>query len=499
MIDTQLVEQTLKKLEELVPIDMYALDFTTDHYKALMEMLVDEYSAEYLDDNRGAIKEAIVRIFSDSLQTITIALLESGIQIEKAFVYPKKDEHFDRMLHKVTMRLLTVEDNPTVFKPVDYLWILPADVRSDLFGSFRKVKLDVAQEREYIRERIVEVFELESQDIVLFLRSSIYILYYVPPTIVREGEDKRYAGQDPEEMEMLFNQLFPDGAWELIESYMDGIFADKLDFTRIDNETFIETFIPVFRSMIEILLVEYASQIESEKVEGLVGYVLRQYFDDILIATAWEVLALFQERDRNAEAFIRYFKDEIIINEKGKKIQKHAIIDEKGQKWNHNSILSTFMQYEQAEKRMVKQKEKIATIVNRLDEAKNVFSSEKNGRFKVSAEVKEAQMLVIQNQNLIDQFEHKIEELKEKSEENIMRLTRLKKERETVLERSRLASNNADYANRRYKNKQIDMQNWEKQYQANQTLLQEIEEQNEELMHKVELIVKALATVMTKR
>ncbi len=478
---------------------MYALDFTTDHYRALIEMLEEEYSAEYLEHNRGAIKEAIRHIFADTHQKISVAVPESGIVIEKSFSYPQKGEHLDRILHKVTMRLLTVEDNPEVFRPVDYLWILPEDVRADLFGYFKRIKLDVVQQREYTRECIVKVFELEDQDIVLYLRNAIYILYYIPPTIIRDGADKRYAGHAPEEMETLFNQLFPEGAWELIESYLDGIFTDKLDFSRIDNQTFIDTFIPVFRSMIEILLVEYASQTESEKVEGLVGYFLRQYFDDLLIAAAWEVLALFQERDRNAEAFVRYFQDEVIINKKGRKIQKYAIIDERGQKWNHNSILSTLLQYEQAEKRIKNQEEKIQGIVQRLDEAKTVFSAEKNGRFRVSAEVKEMQTLVIQNQNLIDQFEHKIEELKETGKENIDRLNRLKKEREALLERSKLANNNADYASRRYNNKQIDMKNWKKQYQANQKLLQEIDEQNDTLMKKVDLIVRALASVMARR
>lgn len=486
-------------LEELVPIDMYALDFTDHHYHGLIDLLEQEYPPEYLDENRGAIKEAIVQIFADTRQKITIGIYESGIQIEKEQLYPDKNEQFDRVMHKVTMRLLTVLDSPEAFKPVEYLWILTEDVRSDLFRFFHKTKLDDRQVRDYIRERIVTLFQLEEKDIVLFLRNAIYILHYVPPSEAKEGSERRYAGYPPDEMELLFDQFFPEGAWDLIEAYLEGVFTDQLDFTRIDNEAFRNSFIPVFKSMIEILIVEYASRLEEEKSEGFVGYVLRRYFDDILLAAAWEVLALFQERNRNAEAFIRYFKDEIIINERGKKIQKYAIVDSAGQKWNHNSILSVLMQYEQAEKRVIKQEEKLESIQHRLQESKAAFSTEKNGRFRISAEVKESQSLVIQNQNQIDQFEHKIIDLKQDSAENVERLNRLKKERESLLERSRMAHNNADYASRRFNNKQVDMKNWEKQYQANVKQLDEIRQQNEELMEKVEMIAKGLAQAMARR
>ena len=43
------------------------------------------------------------------------------------------------------------------------------------------------------------------------------------------------------------------------------------------------------------------------------------------------------------------------------------------------------------------------------------------------------------------------------------------------------------------------MKNWEKQYQANEKLLQEMHEQNDALMKKVDRIVKAVAMALAKR
>jgi predicted nucleic acid-binding Zn-ribbon protein len=478
---------------------MYALDFSHDHYVALIDRLEEHYEYTYLVDNRGAIKQAIIDIFSDTLQKVTVTIIEEQFHIDKALLYPFKGEQLDRILHKVTMRLLTVEDNPEVFRPVEYLWIIPEDVRRDLFGYFHRLKLNVKEEREYIRERINHIFGLDERDIVLFLRNAIYILNYIPPEIVEEGVDRRYGGHPPEEMDALYDQIFPEGAWDQIDAFLDGVFSDQLDFSRIDNQTFRDIFIQTFKAMVQVVVAQHASYISEDMIEGFSGYVLRKYFDDILLSAAWEVLALFQERDRNAEEFIRYFQDEIIINAKGKKIQKYAIIDEHNQKWNHNSILSILMQYEQSENRIRNQEEKIAGIQSRLGEAQYAFNTERNGRFKFSAEVKEVQNLVVENQNRIDELEHRIEDLKETTDENYTRLNRLKKERETLQERSKLAYNNADYANRRFNNRQVDMKNWDKQLHANEKQLEELTKQHDELEAKVELIAKALAAAMAKR
>ncbi len=478
---------------------MYALDFTHDHYSAMLDRLEENYDMAYLNDNRGALKYAVGAIFEDTMQNVTISIIDDRFHIEKNFLYPFKGEQLDRALHKVTMRLLTVLDNPDVFKPVDYLWILPEDIREDVFGYFHRLKMDMRQEREYIRERIVKIFELGEKDIVLFLRNAIYILHYIPPEIVEEGIDRRYGGYPPEEMHNLYDHLFPDGAWDRIDACLDGVFTDQLDFSVIDNQTFRDTFIPVFKAMVQVVVAEFSSLIEPDMLEGFTGYVLRKHFDEILLAAAWEVLALFQERDRNAEEFIRYFQDEIIINQRGKKIQKYAIIDEHNQKWNHNSILSILMQYEQSEKRIQNQEEKIEGIKSRLNEAQSAFTAERSGRFKYSAEVKEVQTLVIDNQNRIDELEHRIEDLKETTDENYAKLNRLKKERESLQDRSKMAYSNADYANRRYSNRQIDVKNWDKQLQTNEKLLEEMMQQHTDLENKVELIAKGLAMAMAKR
>ncbi len=353
-------------------------------------------------------------------------------------------------------------------------------------------RLDEEEVKTYIREVIEAVFELDPKDIVLFLRNKIYIRLYTPPKAVPQGQERRYAGEDPDEMERMFNALFPDGLLEEIEEYLPEILDEQLNFTLIDNVTFNKNYIQVFRSMVDILLVETVENMPMDKLEGFTGYVLRQYFDEILVYTARELLYYVEERNKNAEAFIKYYKDEIIIDADGRKIQKHAIIDAKKQTWNYSAILSVLMQYAQAKKRLEQQDTKIANIERRIEEIKGEVAYERQEKQSAEEHVNKLnEHLTLKKAQM-----HRRESAGEK---NALWHAQVSKEHSELLDELKISREEALFAGRRYQNKLTELDNWKKQLVAHESQMKEIRQQNANIVEMINLIVDALAVVFSKR
>ena len=87
----------------------------------------------------------------------------------------------------------------------------------------------------------------------------------------------------------------------------------------------------------------------------------------IFIFTAKVLLDFIENRNKNAENFIKYYNEDVIIDTNGNKIQKYAIIDSKQQKWNYSSIVSVMMQYKQAKIKLASQADAIQAALLRVN------------------------------------------------------------------------------------------------------------------------------------
>ena len=293
-------------------------------------------------------------------------------------------------------------------------------------------------------------------------------------------------------MSQMFDTLFPDGLLQEIEEFLPEVLDEQLNFTNIDNVTFNKNYIQSFRSMVEILLVETVENMPMDKLEGFTGYVLRQYFDDILVYTARELLYYVEERNKNAEAFVKYYKDEVVIDADGKKIQKYAIIDAKNQTWNYSAILSVLMQYTQAKKRVEQQDTKIANIEKRIEEIKG----------EVAYERQEKQTAEEHVQRLNEHLTLKKAQMHRREsggENNAVWQAQASKEHSELLDEMKTSREEALFAGRRYQNKLTELDNWKKQLVAHHTQMKEIRQQNENIIEMINLIVDAIAVVFAKR
>lgn len=76
-------------LEESLPKNLYALDFTTEQYKNLLKQLEVTGDEALFDDKKGAIRKALVKFFAKSYQQIDVQITFESFALKKQFTDPK--------------------------------------------------------------------------------------------------------------------------------------------------------------------------------------------------------------------------------------------------------------------------------------------------------------------------------------------------------------------------------------------------------------------------
>jgi hypothetical protein len=289
-INPKTVSDIIRLLDEILPKPLYALDFTLNHYFELLRKLSVSMKEEHFNDKKEAIKKAIVNYFDQSDQKVDLHISFKTFSINKHFYDPSRSEQFDRMIHHNAALFTDILNRKEEFLPLPFLVSIPNEIYTDIMQSYLAINETTETARYISRRQLNSIFELDEKDIIFFIQGKISIRHYTPPKKIPPGIDNRFAGESAESMEEMYRTYFPEGAWGSIATILDDVIADRLNFSMIDNVTFSKTFIPVFRSMIEILLLDIVSPEEREKIEGQTGYILRIYFQKILLHTAKNLL-----------------------------------------------------------------------------------------------------------------------------------------------------------------------------------------------------------------
>jgi len=486
-------------LEENLPKHLYALDFTTEQYKYLLQKLLVESNEELFDEKKGSIRKALIKYFSKSYQEIEVQVTFASFALKKHFTDSSKSEAYDRMLHQNTVTILDILERKADFSPIPYLVSIPEKIRENIVENFLKFNNDIDMARKVTRQQIEQIFNLDMRDIVFFLRGRITIRHYTPPRKFAEGADKRFAGESIEDMEAMYNAYFPEGAWNHIEPIVGEVLAEKLNFSLIDNITFTRTFIPVFRSMIEIILLEIIKPVDRNKVEGFSGYVLRQYFHQILLYTAKNLLQYVENRDKNAEAFIKYFADEVIIDANGNKVQKYAITDSKQQKWNFSAVISIMMQYKQVKLKIISQRETIQIAENEYNDCQNDVSTEKSNKDVVAEKLADLQETLAENDAAVLRLKNQIGTTPEEKVSLKSQINRLNYHQTELLDLKKKTVNQIELCKNKIANKISELTRRQRKLDYEKKSLQTYLEQMAAILETYENIAQALATVLTKR
>ena len=300
-------------------------------------------------------------------------------------------------------------------------------------------------------------------------------------------------------MEALYNTYFPNGAWNHIEPILGEVIAEKLNFSLIDNLTFTRTFIPVFRSMVEILLVEILKPEDRHKIEGFGGYVLRQYFHDILLYTAKNLLQFVENRDKNAEAFIKYFADEIVIDANGNKVQKYAIVDAKQQKWNFSAIISIMMQYKQVKQKIIAQKEAIQVAEKEYSDCQGEVAVEKSNKDVVAEKLADLQETLAENDAAIIRLKNQVGTTPEEKVSLKSQINRLNYHQTELLDMKKKTHNQMELCKNKIANKISELTRRQRKLDYERKSLQSFLEQMAALLETYENVAQALALALAKR
>lgn len=470
-----------------------------EHYYKLLNQLSVSDNKERFNDKKGAINKALITYFSQTHQTIDIQTSLDTFTIKKHFIDPSRAEAFDRMTHANVSILLDILDRKEEFLPLPYLVSIPHPIRTQIIEGYSSINESMEVARYFTRQQIDTIFALDERDIIFFLQGKISIRYYTPPKKFPAGSDNRFSGESVESMEAMYRHYFPEGAWEDIETILGEVIEEKLNFSVIDNITFTKTFIPVFRSMIEILLLDKVSEEDRSKIEGQTGFILRQYFHPILLYTAKNLLDFVENRDKNAESFVKYFTDDIIIDGAGNKIQKFAITDRRQQKWNYSSVVSVMMQYKQSKIRIAAQKESIVSAQERVSESQNDISTEKKHKLEIMEKLDEIETMVSENDKKITELKRQIAD---NTDDNIALKSELKNGHDLYSELFKLKKNYStqlELTKNRLTNKMSELAQRHKKLEYEKKALQSIIEQTASVKEMYELIAEAISLVLAKR
>lgn len=487
-MNPKVVSDIVNVLTRLLPKDLYPLDFNQDHYLNLLQTL-DIDNITLFDDKKGAIKKALVTYFEARNQSVEVELSFNRCTLSKSFVDLNISETFDRKLFQNSLRFIDISLNRDSYSPLPYLISIPENIRQELFEPFEHPHTA----REISRQQIEQIFKLDPRDIVFFIRGRISIRLYTLPKRVPDGVERRFAGESPELMQKMYEEYFPDGAWSHIEEILGEVLAEKLNFGVIDNFTFAKTSVNVFRSMIEIMLLELVKENHRDKIEGFTGYVLRHNFQKIFLYTAQNLLQFVENRDKNAELFIKYYADEIVIDANGNKIQKYAITDTKNQKWNFSSIVSVMMQYKQMKLRIAAQKEAIQTAQLRTGEIQKEIESEKETHHALVEKLESIDGMIAENDGKILQSKAK------SSTSDRTEIQRLNNIQDELYIQKKNEKYQLELSNGRLSNKKIELVRRNKKLFYEQNALKTLIEQTLPITQSYDLICEAIASVLAKR
>jgi hypothetical protein len=482
-----------------LPKHFYALDFKINHYTDLLTKLNVFDNEERFNDKKGAIYKAIIQYFARSHQRIDLQITCQTFTLIKHFIDPSRPESFDRMLHRNASVVIDILNRKNEFSPLPFLISIPEIFRTKIIQGFIESNESLETARKITRHQINTIFDLDERDIIFFIRGRISIRRYTPPKKFQEGAEKRFGGESFESMDTMHEKYFPDGTWEYIEEILGEALEEKLNFSIIDNITFMKTFIPVFRSMIEILLLDIINEKDREKIEGLTGYILRQNFHKILLYTAKNLLEFVEIRDKNAEFFIKYFTDDVIIDANGNKIQKFAIIDSRQQRWNYSSIVSIIMQYKQSKLRIATQQEAIISAQERVNECQNEINIEKNNQRDIIDHIDEVQTTITDIDTKVLLAKGQSAQTPEEAVSIKSDIKRLNIRHAELLNKKKSLNSQLELVKNRILNKNSELTRRQRKLDYEQKSLQSLVEQTVSLIETYEIIAEAISLVLAKR
>lgn len=483
-------------LETLEP-DFYASDFSQDCFDLLLEKLSCEYGQDNIRSRIDTVRSVIYKHFKSFEQECEVSIDNFSIKVVNKFQYGVKTAEMNKALLGLNISLKGMLKDKHDYALQENLLRYPEDVLTSLYQRFVSTELeeDYGGLRETIRACVEDSFELQSRDIVIFLRKKLYVRYFVDLRANEGNTNRRYLGVSPEELEHIYQKNFPDDFGDILLDMSIDVINDALNFSRIDNMTFKTKYIEVFRSLVDVAMVDYTDGITAENVRALNGYLLRIYFDELLYQCAEILVKKVMCRDKQADKFLHYYNGEIVIGPNGKKVKKPFIKDAKDNIWNFGSVLSVMTQCDRFENNYDQKAEAIKGLKDVYKEATALVVRQK----EIDRKCAEALTGIRHKLDACTLVKNNLASIVKPTKEETEKLREQKAAEKELLEKHAKVYSQKNDAALTLENAKIAERGRLKQVEMAQKSLRQLEAQGKVLLSQKETILKALAKAISFR
>ncbi len=196
--------------------------------------------------------------------------------------------------------------------------------------------------RKILRKAINDVFKLEKHDSVFFMNGKVVVRFFK-----QTETERRFEGLPAEEIKKIADGIYSGEGESDMAGDLDMVISTlsdtTLNFAEIDNLFFNTRHVKIIQ---EGLVRFYQTKITQDEtvIKAVANYIFRESFYYIHELLAEKLLELIERKDKNAEAFLRYYNGSTFI-ENGEKLIAPEIVDEGGQKWNIAAIVNFISQF----------------------------------------------------------------------------------------------------------------------------------------------------------
>ena len=331
-----LFEKTVNILESNVPKWLYAEDFSQKETKILTTELLKHFDSNFIIQNRGEVRDAINKYFSDTHDDLIVIFRENQEIIIREKANPDKKK-FNRLVLTLIEYMTTdeknkfIEEKNTAVLKFDESRINSLETHLNLEDKnhFKKV----------LHESTKRLLHLNVEDQIIYLNNALYV-----KKGLSTGYEKRLNSFPREEFSKIKDKYFNKDMLPLIKSKLLHILSDTLDFTKIDNQTFLKIYLEIFHDLVYKIVQPILKNEEELVIKYFTNFLLRDYYDEMMIVCATELSKKVTLRDANAEKFLNYYNGEIVsIN--NRRYIKPIIMSEDGNEYKIFNILSIITRY----------------------------------------------------------------------------------------------------------------------------------------------------------
>jgi len=366
--------KTSEILQKNLPSGLYAEDFSAKHTKILTSELSKYFKFKNILESKEEVRRAIKEYFSDTHDELIVIFHKNSEIIirEKNNISTKK---FNRLVLKSIKKYLTYKESPFIQEIKGGVFRLDKS-NVDSFSNLLKID-DEKFFKKVLRESTKRFLRLDDDDQVVFLNNSLFV-----KKASNEPSERRLLAFPKEEFSKIQDRYFNFDIFPLIEEKLLLNIPISIDFTKINNQKFSKTYIKTFHNVMYSVVSPILENEDEPVIKHFTNFMLRKYFDEMMIICAQELSYLVLQHNMNAEKFLLYYNGGLIAAADKKTFVKPLILYEDGNEYKINNLLSTIIRFEIVNSKTKNQEEAIRAIQKKLtdlEDYKKVLEQRQHG------------------------------------------------------------------------------------------------------------------------